>query len=128
MPLTLRALPATFYIYRLPPNTPLPSAVLQTPLVFVAHTPEETSLLAPEGIFQPAEGTPTAGPWKGWQVQGPLDFGLVGILAQITAVLAAAEIPILAVSTFDTDYLWVPQAHWENAQHALRTAGYRLLT
>ncbi len=127
MSLTFHALPAAFYIYRLPPRTPLPAALLQATEVFVASTEEETSLMAPEGLYRPPTGTPTAGPWRGWRIQGPLDFGQIGILAQISRVLAAAQIPILAVSTYTTDYFWVPQNQWEDAQHALRAAGYHLV-
>ena len=126
MPLTLRSLSMPFYIHRLPPHTTLPSRLLQQPWVFVAATPEETSVLAPEGTFTPPEGARCEGPWLGWYVQGPLDFGLVGILAQISTVLASADVPILAISTYDTDYIWVPQTAWAKARQALLAAGYRL--
>ena len=41
------------------------------------------------------------------EVAGPLDPGLVGVLARLTTVLAGAGIPVFAVSTYDTDYLLV---------------------
>ena len=57
-------------------------------------------------------------------VRGPLAFDVVGILAALTAPLARARIPILAISTFDTDYLFVRQAHLARAVRALRRAGH----
>ena len=38
-----------------------------------------------------------------------LAFDVVGILASLAAPLARARIPIFALSTFDTDYLFVRQ-------------------
>lgn len=57
-------------------------------------------------------------------VRGPLAFDAVGVLAALAAPLARIPIPILAISTFDTDYLFVRQAHLARAVRALRAAGH----
>lgn len=44
------------------------------------------------------------------QVLGPLPFHLVGIMARLTTVLAAAGISVFTISTFDTDYILVKDA------------------
>ena len=56
-------------------------------------------------------------------VDGPLDFSLVGILAQLSTTLADAGISIVAVSTFDTDYLLVREQDVARAVDALTAAG-----
>jgi len=56
--------------------------------------------------------------------QGPLDFGMVGVLAGLTAALAEAGISIFAVSTYDTDYLLVKSGDAAKAVKVLRAAGY----
>lgn len=58
------------------------------------------------------------------EVRGPFAFDAVGILASLAAPLARARIPILAISTFDTDYLFVRQAHLARAVRVLRGAGH----
>ncbi len=60
------------------------------------------------------------------KVQGPLAFALTGILAAITAPLAAAGIPVFAVSTCDTDYLLVKGEMLARAVESLRGAGHRV--
>lgn len=53
---------------------------------------------------------------KGWRclkVEGPLDFGLTGILSSLAQPLAEARISIFAISTFDTDYIMIKK---ENLQ------------
>ena len=57
-------------------------------------------------------------------VRGPFAFDVVGVLASLAAPLARAQIPILAISTFDTDYLFVRQTHLARAVRALRRAGH----
>jgi hypothetical protein len=41
---------------------------------------------------------------------GPLQFDPIGVLASLAAPLADARIGIIAISTFDTDYLLVKHA------------------
>lgn len=64
--------------------------------------------------------------WRCLKVSGPLDFGLTGILASLAAPLAAAKIPIFAISTFDTDYVMVKAEHLARALEVLRAAGHRI--
>ncbi|KAJ3190770.1 hypothetical protein HK101_008368 [Irineochytrium annulatum] len=59
-------------------------------------------------------------------IVGNLDFGLVGILSKITGALAEAEIPVFAISTYDTDYVLVKEENKEKALTALQGKGYSL--
>jgi hypothetical protein len=61
-------------------------------------------------------------------VAGPLDFALTGVAAALTAPLAAAEVSVLPVATFDTDYLFVREAALDRATAALRAAGHEVGT
>jgi hypothetical protein len=47
------------------------------------------------------------GPWTVFEVKGPLDFSLVGIIATLTTPLQEAGVPVFVLSTYDTDYLMV---------------------
>ena len=53
------------------------------------------------------------------RVLGTIDFGVVGVLAAMTRVLADAAVSVFALSTFDTDYLLVRSADWARAKQAL---------
>ena len=55
-----------------------------------------------------------------------MDFGLIGILASIAGCLAKAQVPIFAVSTFDTDYILFKAVHLDRALAALSAAGFAL--
>ena len=64
--------------------------------------------------------------WCAIGVEGPLDFSLVGILSSISSVLAECNIPIFAISTYDTDYLLVKKDRSEEALRALAERGYEI--
>ncbi|HVB13447.1 MAG TPA: ACT domain-containing protein [Candidatus Dormibacteraeota bacterium] len=72
------------------------------------------------------KGVVTSGPWRALMVEGPLDHAAVGVLASISATLAAAQISIFAISTYDTDWVLVPEDRLETARAALLGAGHQL--
>ena len=65
--------------------------------------------------------------WKGFRIQGVLDFSLIGILAKISTVLAENRIGIFVVSTFNTDYVMVKESDFERAMMALAQEGYTVV-
>ena len=71
---------------------------------FFCKTDEELSLVCttdhvPNNVLECEYG------WKAFRIIGPLDFSLVGIMSEISSVLAAKSIGIFAVSTYNTDYI-----------------------
>ena len=65
--------------------------------------------------------------WRALKVRGPLDFSLTDVLAALTAPLAAASIPIFALSTYDTDYVLVAGRNLKRAAEALAEAGHTVV-
>ena len=62
--------------------------------------------------------------WSALAVEGPLDFGLTGILAALATCLAEASVPIFAVSTYDTDWILIKRTDLKRAVGALQAAGH----
>lgn len=121
MTLRLRVLPGTLAICRLGPEATIP-AWASGSFFSATRTPDELSLVCDEAAV-PNEVRAERG-WRALQVEGPLDFGLTGVLAGLATPLAAADIPIFAISTFDTDWLLVRQAQLVPATSFLRRAGF----
>lgn len=92
-------------------------------LCFLAKTPDELSLVCSSECV-PANATKTEGGWSMFRIEGQLDFGLVGILSKITALLAENNIPVFAVSTFNTDYLLIKTASLPAAREIFQAEGY----
>ena len=66
--------------------------------------------------------------WIAFRIEGVLDFSLIGILAEISALLAEEKIGILAVSTFNTDYFFVKKENEMKAMSKLSRNGHKILT
>ncbi len=122
--LTLSVLPQTFAVCRLDPAAEIPAALLSSGFVSITRTADELSLVLPEeavpGTWRAERG------WRCLKVQGPLDFALTGILAELSTPLAQAGISIFALSTYDTDYLLVRAADLDRAVRVLAGHGHIL--
>lgn len=102
----------------------LPTAVPEATFWAAVATEREWSLVLPETVRVDA---PRREPgWRAFGVEGPLDFGLVGILAGLAGILARENIPLFAISTYDTDYLLVKSEDLGKAVAALRRAGHEV--
>ena len=62
--------------------------------------------------------------WGGFRIEGTLDFSLIGILSKISSLLAENKIGIFAVSTYNTDYIFVKKDALSDALSILKRAGY----
>jgi hypothetical protein len=120
----LRLHPGRFAVCRLEPGGEWPSWVREGDFVSVTCTRDELSVVAPEENVPP--GDPSNGGWRLLEVEGPLAFTEVGILASLAAPLAAAGVSLFAISTHDTDYLLVQEGGVPEAVAALRGAGHEV--
>lgn len=122
--LALTVLPDIFAVCRLPAGAEPPAWATAGSFYAFTRTPEELSLVCEQDQV-PAGVTCQPG-WRGLQVAGPLDFALTGVLASLAQPLAAAGVSIFALSTYDTDYVLVPDQDLPAALAALRAAGHTL--
>lgn len=119
----LTRLPGEIAVARYPAGAalpPLPAA----PFVSLTRTGKEISLVAPLADISGAERVEAG--WTAFEVAGPLDFGEIGVLAELSSVLAEDEISVFVISTFDTDYLLVKTETAQRATAAWRGAGHEV--
>lgn len=98
---------------------------LSSDFFFIGMTDEELSLVCrtedvPEKTVERDDG------WRGFRIEGVLDFSLVGILSKLSTILAENGIGIFAVSTYNTDYILVKAENFERAMAVLAAAGYEV--
>ena len=96
---------------------------LTSDLFFIGRTDEELSLVCrTEDV--PARTIERDDGWRGFRVQGVLDFSMTGVLSNLSGILAAQKIGIFAVSTYNTDYVFVKEENYGRALEALVSGGY----
>ena len=90
---------------------------------FIGKTDEELSLVC-KTEDTPSETIERDDGWRGFRIQGVLDFSLIGILSKLSGILAEHKIGIFAVSTYNTDYILVKEENFEQALSVLFSEGY----
>jgi hypothetical protein len=112
-------------VVRLGPGSALPAWAESASVFSVTATATETSVVCA------ARNVPTKArhqrPFTAFEVQGPLDFALTGVLASLLVPLADAEVSVFTLSTFDTDWILVPTGDAERAAEEWRRCGHRVV-
>lgn len=119
---TLLRHPEPLAVVRMPAGSEVPDWAESSSLLSVTATAAETSIVcAASGV---PRKTRHEAPYTAFQVEGPLDLALTGVLAALLAPLAEAGLGVFAISTFDTDWLLVPGGDAEAAADAWRANGH----
>ena len=124
--LQLKVLPYRYAVCQLAADAPLPVWAFPPDGGFasVSRTDDELSVICRQDNVP--ERVRAERGWRCFKVEGPLVFDAVGIMAGLTGALAAASVPVFAVSTYDTDYILVKDERLAAAVEALRHRGYRV--
>ncbi len=120
--LALTLLTTHLAVCRLDPAAVVPPWVATGEFTSVTRTADELSIVCAESAVP--EGVRCEKGWRALKLEGPFDFSQVGILLAIAEPLAQAGVVLLAIGTYDTDYVLVRQAQLEQAVAALRTSGH----
>jgi len=116
--------PEDLAICKLQPDAAYPGWLPGQGFCSVTRTAHELSIVCAQRHLP--TGQHAEANWRRLEVEGPLDFSEVGILADLSGVLAAANISIFVISTHDTDFLMVKGRHCQRALAALRSVGHEI--
>jgi hypothetical protein len=122
-------LPGRYAVCRLAPEADLPDwagPAKSMGLLSITRSSDELSIVIAEEHV-PDRVRAERG-FRALKVIGPLPFDLVGLLARLASALADAGIPIFVISTFETDFILVPQARLDDATDALQSSRAAQLT
>ncbi len=122
--LKLIVLNELFAVSRLGAGEAIPDWALDGTFCSLARAIDEVSIICPQ--VNVPDGVLAERGWRCLKLDGPLDFSLVGVLDAVLAPLAQARIAIMAVSTFNTDYVLVKQDRLQLAVQVLERQGFEL--
>ena len=118
----LYALDDLYAVVRLEPDAEIPPWVRTGHFWSVTRSDSELSIVCPQDQVPPAASAERG--WCAFEVAGPLDFSLTGVVASLVTPLADEQIPLFVVSTFETDYLLVREHDLHRSVAALTSAGH----
>lgn len=120
----LKLLPEPFTVCKLEDENQLEYS---SKYYFVGKTCEEISLVCPTPDVPDYTEAREDG-WRGFQIVGTLDFSMVGVLSHLTSILAAEDMPIFAISTFNTDYIFIKEDDLSKALFVLEEENHTVTT
>ncbi len=121
-------LPQRLAVCRVLPGAEVPAWGLAGEFFCIVRTQDELSIVCAEQLVpQSDEGVVVERGWVALRLEGPFPFAMTGVLASFVQPLAEAEIPVFAISTFDTDYVLVNKTSLKPALTALGAAGHRMI-
>jgi uncharacterized protein len=112
-----------YSIYKFKDDYVLPDRIYLSEFYSITKTKDELSVIAVQSDLMP-EIIACSKDWKILKIIGPLDFTLVGVIADISVILKEKKISIFTISTYDTDYILVKQNKLNVAIKALRDKDY----
>jgi uncharacterized protein len=122
--LKFRQLPDLYAIVRLAPDAPVPGWAAKGDVTSITRTADELSIVCPADNLPPDVESPHR--WICLKLEGPFPFTQTGVLLSFIEPLSRNEIPIFAISTYDTDYVLIPEEFAGRVLESLRDAGHLL--
>ena len=122
--LRLALLPHKYAICQFHPDKHIPYWALLGDFVSLTRTHEELSIVCQQNNVP--NDIPAERGWHCVQVQGAFDFSVSGVNASLASPLAEADISVLAIATYATDYLLVKEEKLERALQVLEQAGHSI--
>ena len=114
-------LPGLYAVCRLASGSASP-AWATGEFVSITATGDELSVICPAGHVPAA--VQAVRDWRVLKLVGPFPFTAVGVLASVAGPLATAGLSLLAVGTYETDYLLVKAGSLDEAVAVLTAAGH----
>jgi hypothetical protein len=122
--LTLSLLPHTYAVCHFHPDKHIPYWALLGDFVSLTRTNEELSVVCQqENVPEEIDAE------RGWcciKVLGAFDFSIAGVNASLALPLAEADISVLSIATYSTNYWLVKEENVERALQVLVQAGHHL--
>ena len=120
--LNLSLLPHTYAVCQFHPDKHIPYWALLGNFVSLTRTNEELSIVCQQDNVP--EDIKAERGWRCLQVQGAFDFSVSGVHVTLAIPLAEADISVLAIATYTTDYLLIKEENVERALQVLEQAGH----
>jgi hypothetical protein len=121
--LKYRVLAERLAVCQLAADSPVPSWAQAGGFFSVTRSSDDLSIVCED--HRVPEGIRVERGWVALKLEGPFPFSMTGVLASFLQPLAEAQIPIFAISTFDTDYVLVKREDLERAKKTLAAAGHQ---
>lgn len=121
MPYKFKSLKELYAVCRLDSEAKIPHWAVKSGFNSITRTNDELSILCVQDNV-PSD-VKCERDWKILKIDSKLDFSMIGVISQISTLLAQNDISIFVVSTFDTDYICIKEENFNKTVKILKKAG-----
>jgi hypothetical protein len=121
-PLRFRQLRDIYAVVHLAADAVVPVWAGTGEFTSITRTADELSIVCPIENIPADVHSPHS--WRCLKLEGPFPFTLTGVLLSFIEPLSGNNVPIFAVSTYDTDYVLIPEEFAERAIAVLKESGH----
>ena len=114
-----------YTIYRFGNESVLPDWIYSSDFYSITKTKDEISVVAAQNDLISID-IECNKDWRIIKIEGHLDFSLVGIIADASAIFKRKKISVFTLSTYDTDYFLIKQKDLDVGIHALIENGHKV--
>ena len=121
----LKVLKDIYAVCKFNSSSEIPSVIYSSDFYSITKAPDELSVICKQSrLINDTQGINKD--WRIIKVIGPLDFSLIGIIAEISRILYKNKISIFSISTYETDYILVKNLNLKRALDSLESNGYEI--
>lgn len=113
-----------YAVVRFAPAAAVPEWATKGAFSSITRTGDELSIVCPAENVPADVRSPHR--WTCLKLEGPFPFSQTGVLLSFIEPLSSKGIPIFATSTYDTDYVLIPEEFSGAALRILQEAGHLL--
>lgn len=125
MTFNLTVLEKKYSIYKFQKGSVLPEWVYSSEFCSVTKTDEELSVVTAQ-TDHISDWVDCSKDWRILKIEGPLDFSLIGVIADISAIFKEVKISVFIISTYNTDYILVKEKDLDSSIASLHNKGYNI--
>lgn len=111
-----------YSVCQLAPDASIPAIANVSGLLSITRTRDELSIVC-ESQSAPTDCRARQNDFRVLEVEGPLDFSMTGVLSKFLSPLAASQISVFTISTYNTDYVLLRSHDLDRAIGVLDEAG-----
>ena len=115
-----------YSIYKFRNDTVLPEWVYSSEFCSLTRTKDEVSVVTVQNKHL-SDCIACSKDWRILKIEGPLDFSLIGVIADISEILKKAKVSVFIISTYDTDYILVKEKDLNASIASLQNKGYNIV-
>ena len=123
--LSLKILETEYSIYQFSEKHQVPDAVFDSEFLSISYAVDEITVICQSHLE--INSNVGDGDWTCIQLVGEFDLEIKGVWAKITSIVAEAGSPVLAITTYNTDYFLVKTESLKDVKELFKKKNFQFI-